>query len=35
MAALQFSPLAVLGGFVTGQTALLAARLVLNKLNRF
>lgn len=35
MAALKLSPLAVLGGFVTGQSALLAGRLFLNRLNKF
>ena len=35
MAALKLSPLAVLGGFVMGQAALLAARLFLNRLNKF
>jgi small-conductance mechanosensitive channel len=35
MAALRFSPLAVLGGFVMGQAVLLAARLILNRLNKF
>lgn len=35
MAALKLSPLAVLGGFVMGQTALLAGRLFLNRLNKF
>lgn len=35
MVALKLSPLAVLGGFVVGQAALLAARLFLNRLNRF
>lgn len=34
MAALKLSPLAVLGGFVMGQAALLAARLFLNRLNK-
>ncbi|MFZ2524150.1 MAG: ATP synthase subunit I [Candidatus Ferrigenium altingense] len=31
---LKLSPLAVLGGFVMGQAALLAARLFLNRLNQ-
>ncbi|HYR05698.1 MAG TPA: ATP synthase subunit I [Gallionella sp.] len=35
MAALKLSPLAVLGGFVMGQAALLAGRLFLNRLNKF
>jgi len=35
MAALKLSPLAVLGGFVMGQAAFLAARLFLNRLNKF
>lgn len=35
MAALKLSPLAVLGGFVMGQAVLLAARLFLNRLNKF
>lgn len=35
MAALELPPLAVLGGFVMGQAVLLAARLILNRLNRF
>jgi small-conductance mechanosensitive channel len=35
MTALKLSPLAVLGGFVTGQAALLAGRLFLNRLNKF
>jgi len=35
MAALKLSPLAVLGGFVTGQAALLAGRLLLSRLNKF
>ena len=34
LAALKLSPLAVLGGFVMGQAALLAARLFLNRLNQ-
>jgi len=33
MAVLKLSPFAVLGGFVMGQAALLAARLFLNRLN--
>lgn len=35
MVALKLSPLAVLGGFVMGQAALLAGRLFLNRLNKF
>ena len=35
MVVLRFSPLAVLGGFVMGQAVLLAARLILNRLNKF
>lgn len=35
MVALKLSPLAVLGGFVMGQAVLLAARLFLNRLNKF
>ncbi|HEU0219405.1 MAG TPA: ATP synthase subunit I [Gallionella sp.] len=35
MAALKLSPPAVLGGFVVGQAALLAARLFLNRSNKF
>ena len=34
LAVLKLSPLAVLGGFVMGQAALLAARLFLNRLNQ-
>lgn len=34
LVALKLSPLAVLGGFVMGQAALLAARLFLNRLNQ-
>jgi hypothetical protein len=33
MAVLKFSPLAVLGGFVLGQAALLSARLLLRLKN--
>jgi len=35
MAALKLPPLTVLGGFVMGQAVLLAARLFLNRSNRF
>ena len=35
MAALKLSPPALLGGFVVGQAVLLAARLFLNRLNKF
>ena len=34
LAVMKLSPLAVLGGFVMGQAALLAARLFLNRLNQ-
>ena len=35
MAVLELSPLAVLGGFAAGQAVLLAARVFLNRSNRF